>query len=159
MKPCYLGHSLLYLDSSCELSAKWRTHTPFSSRAFSSLPDLTWWARPPQTVPEDVCLCHIVLGKPTNSTSPFPLKNLPSKYLGFLECLSMQMRHSLGEKAEHKATFIGWQLFVFVIFLSVGVWEGLYNVKSVCSGRLTALCYLSIIFELQRLFQSFRNWS
>lgn len=154
MKPCYLGHSLLCLDSSCDLSAKWRTHTPFSSRAFSSLPDLTWLARPPQTVPEDVCLCHIVLGKPTNSAFPFPLKNLPSKYLGFLECLSMQMRLSLGEKAEQEATFIGWQLSLLPFF-SVGIWEGTYNIKSVLQWQINCTLLIVHYFWIAATFSEF----
>jgi hypothetical protein len=63
-----------------ELRAKWRS--PFSKLGFPllCLICVAW-------TPEE---CHIVLGKHASSASSFLDKNLPSNYLGFLGCLSMQ---------------------------------------------------------------------
>lgn len=83
--PANQGCSLPCLDSSSELSAKWRT--PLSSRA-----SLTWGVQSPYSLTKEG---HEVHGKPTSSTSSFQIRTHPPReHRGFLECLSMPMRHS-----------------------------------------------------------------
>jgi len=83
-----IGCRLPCPDSFSELAAKWRP--PFSSRATPSL-TLSGEPHPTPSIREKShCLWQFY-----KFNFLLPDKNLPSKYLGFLKCLSIQMRKSL----------------------------------------------------------------
>jgi hypothetical protein len=81
-------------DSFLELCTKWMTSLYQQGFFFS---DLVWGSQPPTSYTWERRSSD---WQTPSSNSSFPLlastptlKNLPSKYLGLLECLSMQTRH------------------------------------------------------------------
>ena len=85
-KPCYGDHSLLWPDSFSELSTK--QGVPFLSWASSSLSSALW-----SLTPKIFYLRAHIPQQSHKFNFLFPSKSLPSKYLRFLECLSMKMSY------------------------------------------------------------------